>query len=286
MLDRAADTARRLGYSRAGHHRHGGHVAPSRNQDREARDRLRAYTARQRVHETQVRRRRRDDLLAVVAVVVVVGLAVVTQVVAHDGGPADEATASPTASSSPSATAAADVPSPDVAEGRTWTGQLDLNDDVQLGIELDGAAAPQATSVIVDLASKGFYTDTTCHRMSDADTAKFIQCGSANGDGTGDAGYTFGPLEDVPEDGLYPTGTIAMARGQAPDSQSTQFFVTYGDTYLDASTGGYTVVGKVTSGLDQLTANVTDAGLTPSTDEVPNDGAPVVPTTITSLTLE
>jgi peptidyl-prolyl cis-trans isomerase B (cyclophilin B) len=157
---------------------------------------------------------------------------------------------------------------------------------VQLGIELDGAAAPQATSVIVDLASKGFYTDTTCHRMSDADTAKFIQCGSANGDGTGDAGYTFGPLEDVPEDGFYPTGTIAMARGQAPDSQSTQFFVTYGDTYLDASTGGYTVVGKVTSGLDQLTANVTDAGLTPSTDEVPNDGAPVVPTTITSLTLE
>jgi len=261
-------------------------VAPSRNQDREARDRLRAYTARQRVHETQVRRRRRDDLVAAVAVVVVVGLAVVTQVVAHDGGPADEATASPTASPSATASAGGDVPSPDVAEGRTWTGQLDLNDDVQLGIELDGDAAPQATSVIVDLAAKGFYTDTTCHRMSDADTAKFIQCGSANGDGTGDAGYTFGPLEDVPEDGLYPTGTIAMARGQAPDSQSTQFFITYGDTYLDASTGGYTVVGRVTSGLDQLTANVTDAGLTPSTDEVPNDGAPVVPTTITSLTLE
>ncbi|TWX40685.1 peptidylprolyl isomerase [Frigoribacterium sp. ACAM 257] len=259
-------------------------MAPSRNQDREARDRLRAYTARQQVHETQVRRRRRDNLLAAVGVVVVVGLAVVTQVVWNTDGSGDEATAS--ASPSPSASATGDVPSSDIAEGRTWTGQLDLNDDVQLGIELDGAAAPQAASVIIDLAQQGFYTDTTCHRMSDAETAKFIQCGSANGDGTGDAGFTFGPLENVPSDGLYPTGTIAMARGGEPDSQSTQFFVTYGDTYLDASTGGYTVVGRVTSGLDQLTANVTDAGLTPSTAESPNDGAPVVPTTITSLTLE
>lgn len=261
-------------------------MAPSRNQDREARDRLRAYTARQQVHETQVRRRRRDNLLAAVGVVVVVGLAVVTQVVWNTDGSGDEATASASPSPSETASATGDVPSADIAEGRTWTGQLDLNDDVQLGVELDGTTAPQAASVIIDLAQQGFYTDTTCHRMSDAETAKFIQCGSANGDGTGDAGFTFGPLENVPADGLYPTGTIAMARGEAADSQSTQFFITYGDTYLDASTGGYTVVGRVTSGLDQLTANITDAGLTPSTAEVPNDGAPVVPTTITSLTLE
>jgi len=261
-------------------------VAPSRNQDREARDRLRAYTARQRVHETQVRRRRRDNLLAAAGVVVVVSLAVVTQVVWVSDGSDVEAAASASPSPSETASASGSVPSADIAEGRTWTGQLDLNDDVQLGVELDGAAAPQATSVIVDLARQGFYTDTTCHRMSDAETAKFIQCGSANGDGTGDAGFTFGPLENVPEDGLYPTGTIAMARGVAPDSQSTQFFVTYGDTYLDASTGGYTVVGRVTSGLDQLTSRITDAGLTPSTPDVPNDGAPVVPTTISSLTLQ
>lgn len=75
-----------------------------------------------------------------------------------------------------------------------------------------------------------------------------------------------------------------MARGEQPDSQSTQFFVTYADTYLDASTGGYTIVGRVTSGLDQLTSRITDAGLTPGRDA--NDGAPVVPTTITSLTVE
>ena len=49
-----------------------------------------------------------------------------------------------------------------------------------------GAAAPQAASVVIDLIRDGFYTGTACHRMSDAPTAEFIQCGSANGDGTGD----------------------------------------------------------------------------------------------------
>ena len=259
-------------------------MAPSDRQDREARARLRGYTARQQVHATQQRRRRRDDVAAVVGVVVVVSLAVVAQVVWYQADDGSEASASPSASASAAPTSTGDVPSSDIAEGRTWTGELDLNDDVVLGISLDGAAAPQAASVVIDLIRDGFYTGTACHRMSDAPTAEFLQCGSANGDGTGDAGFTFGPLENVPADGTYPAGTIAMARGTDPDSQSTQFFVTYGDTQLDASTGGYTVVGQVTSGLDQLTANVTDAGLTPGASDT--DGAPVVPTTITGASVE
>jgi len=263
-------------------------VAPSKNPDRENRDRLRRYTARQRVHSAQVARRRRDNVLAVTAVVVVVGLAAVSQVVWSTSGPGTPEAApsdAPSASSSPVAGEnVGDVPSESIAEGRTWTGDLQLNDDVTLGIELDGAEAPQAASVVIDLIRKGFYTGTTCHRMSDAETARFVQCGSANGDGTGDAGFTFGPLENVPRDGVYPTGTIAMARSSDPYSQSTQFFVTYGDTTLDGSTGGYTVVGRVTSGLDQLEANVTDAGLTPGSGET--DGAPVVATTITGASIE
>ncbi|GAB2971424.1 peptidylprolyl isomerase [Frigoribacterium salinisoli] len=251
---------------------------------REARDRLRRYTARQQVHAAQARRRRRDGFVGAAVAVVALGLATAGQVVL-DGGSGDPGPSS-SPSAGPSAAGSGTVPDPALAEDRTWTGTLELNDDVELGITLDGTAAPQATAVLVDLIDKGFYEGTTCHRMSDAPSARFLQCGSANGDGTGDAGYTFGPLEDVPADGLYPTGTIAMARAASPDSQSTQFFLTYGDTYLDASTGGYTVVGTVTSGLDQLEAEVTDAGLTPFSDASPNDGAPVVPTTITGITVE
>lgn len=262
----------------------GGPVGADRDQ-REARDRLRRYTARQQVHSAQARRRRRDSLLGAAVAVVALGLATAGQVALDATGPGTpDATSSPTAA--PTAEGSGTVPDPALAEDREWTGTLQLNDDVELGFTLDGTAAPQATAVLVDLIGKGFYEGTTCHRMSDAPSAQFLQCGSANGDGTGDAGYTFGPLEDVPADGLYPTGTIAMARGASPDSQSTQFFVTYGDTYLDSSTGGYTVVGTVTSGLDQLESAITDQGLTPSSEASPSDGAPVVPTTITGITVE
>ena len=46
--------------------------------------------------------------------------------------------------------------------------------------------------------------------------------------------------------------------------------------------GGYTVIGRVTSGLDELRAGVTDAGPTGGA----SDGAPSMPVTITSFTLE
>ncbi|MBD8703425.1 peptidylprolyl isomerase [Frigoribacterium sp. CFBP 13712] len=256
--------------------------------DRENRERLRRYTARKSIHAGQVARRRRDDIRASLIALVVVSAAVVSQVLYTTSGPGavddpPAATATPT----PTATSTGDVPSSDIAEDRVWTGDLVLNDDVPLAISLDGARAPQATSVLVDLIQQGFYDGTACHRLSDAPSAEFLQCGSANGDGTGDAGFTFGPLENVPADGVYPAGTIAMARGEDPNSQSTQFFITYGETTLDASTGGYTVVGSVTDGLDDLVSSIAAEGVRPVAEgQESTDGSPVVATTITSATIE
>jgi peptidyl-prolyl cis-trans isomerase B (cyclophilin B) len=237
-------------------------------------------------------------VIAVVALVVVAGLATGSQLVyagQHSPTPSAsasasasaDATAAPSASStpSPSATAAntGDVPSKSIADGATWDGTLTLNKTVKLGIELDGAKAPQATSVEIDLIRKQFYEGTTCHRLSTSAGAKFLQCGSANGDGTGDAGFQYGPLENVPADGEYPTGTIAIARSSSPSSQSTQFFIVYGDTQLDGSTGGYTVVGKVTSGLDDLEKTITSKGI--GTAGSDGTGEPKVATTITGATI-
>jgi peptidyl-prolyl cis-trans isomerase B (cyclophilin B) len=273
-------------------------VAPSKNAEREARearDRLRRYNARQSVHAHQTRRRRRDNLIAVVGILVVAAIATATQLAYFNAGPGVQA-ASPSATPTPttSATPAAgsnvgDVPASTLAEGRTWKGELELN-SVKLGVELYGNLAPQATSVFISLTRKDFYTTSgsTCHRLTASDTAKLIQCGSPNGDGTGDAGFSFGPLENVPADGVYPAGTIAMARGADPYSQSSQFFITYADTTLDASTGGYTVFGKVTSGLDSFVSQIARAGVAPdpATGSSAKDGAPAVPTKITRLTLE
>jgi peptidyl-prolyl cis-trans isomerase B (cyclophilin B) len=265
-------------------------VAPSKNAERdarEARDRLRRYNARQAVHANQVKRRRRDNLLAIVGVVVVAALATLTQVFYFTAGPG---TPSPTPSASSSAAAGSanvgNVPSADIAQGRTWAGELDLN-SVKLGIQLDGAKAPQAASVFISLAQQGFYTSTgsTCHRLTNSDTAKLIQCGSVNGDGTGDVGFSFGPLENTPSNGVYPAGTIAMARGTTAYSQSSQFFITYGDTTLDTSTGGYTVFGTVTSGLDAFISAIASGGVAPTASST-TDGAPVIPTKITQLTVQ
>ncbi|PPF69300.1 peptidylprolyl isomerase [Clavibacter michiganensis] len=251
---------------------------------REAQARLRRYAARRELHARAVRRRRRDDLVAVVGVVLVAALAVGAQLAwqAGPGAPEPAASASPTPdAATPTADPAdtQDLPPATLAEDRTWTGSLVLNGDVALGVELDGRSAPQSVSVLVSLAQSGWYADRTCHRL----TTALFQCGSADGQGGGDAGFTYGPVEDAPEDGAYPAGTIAMARGESPDSQSGQFFVVYRDTRLDTSTGGYTVVGRVTSGLDDYVARIADQGITPGASA--EDGAPVVPTTITSLTL-
>lgn len=261
-------------------------------EDREARERLRLYEARQGLHVRQRRRRVRDDLFGVGALVVVAALATGSQLAfagsrpSHDASASASATAtaSPTPSSSATPANTGDVPSASIAKDSTWTGTLTLNKDVDLGIELDGKAAPQAASVEIDLIRKQFYEGTKCHRLADSADFKFLQCGSANGDGTGDAGFEYGPIENTPSDDLYPKGTIAVARSSSTSSQSTQFFIVYGDTTLDGSTGGYTVVGKVTSGLDDLQREITSKGIRDAGQD--GTGAPKVATTITGATIE
>ena len=69
-----------------------------------------------------------------------------------------------------------------------------------------------------------------------------------------------------------------MARGGVADSQGSQFFLVYRTSHLTA-TPGYTVFGKVTSGLPALKTAVTSKGVTGGG----TDGAPKVATTITAL---
>jgi peptidyl-prolyl cis-trans isomerase B (cyclophilin B) len=261
-------------------------VASNDRQAREERARLRTYQARQEVHASKQRRRVRDNVIAVVSLVVVLALATGAQLFYFSGGPGTpEPVASETPTPTPSAPAGenqGDVPPAALSEGRTWTGTLTLN-DIPLGVELDGAAAPQAVASEISLIQSGFYDGTSCHRLT-KDSIWVLQCGDPAGDGTGGPDYSYGPVENAPADGVYPAGTIAMARQPANGySHGSQFFVVYQDTTLTPDeAGGYTVVGHVTSGLDALRAGVTDAG----TVDGGGDGAPAVPVTITGFTIE
>lgn len=269
----------------------------SKNQERaarEARERLRAYNARQEVHAHAVKRRFRDNLIAIIGVVIVAALATATQIFYFTAGPGSpsasaSASASPTPSASSSAAAGTNVGAPDksLAEGRTWTGVLTLN-KVALGVSLDGAKAPQAVAGIIQDIKKSYYPGKTCHRLAESTNFGILQCGSVDGTGAADPAFSYGPVENAPTDNVYPAGTIAMARASGNGySNGHQFFLVFADSTIPAdAAGGYTVVGTITSGLDELKSQIVAGGITAGASGSTTDGSPTIPTSITSFTLQ
>ncbi|GAA3217482.1 peptidylprolyl isomerase [Oerskovia jenensis] len=220
------------------------------------RARLREQKWTQRQSEARARRRRAWTIAGALTGVAVV--AVVTVLAVRANAPDKTFTLPPAAD----------------AEGREWTGDLRTSAG-EIAFTLDGQAAPQAVANFVSLAQGGFFDGTDCHRLT-TEGIFILQCGDPTGTGTGGPGYEFGPVENAPEDGLYPAGTIAMARTDAgTDTMGSQFFLVYEDTTLPTTTGGYTVFGKITSGLDVVRA-VADAG----TADGSGNGSPANPVTI------
>jgi peptidyl-prolyl cis-trans isomerase B (cyclophilin B) len=164
------------------------------------------------------------------------------------------------------------APPKTLAAGKSWTLTLKTTcGDVVA--TLDGAKAPQAVSSAIFLSRNGFWNGSPCHRLTTAGIY-VLQCGDPTGTGTGGPGYSFGPVENAPKDGVYPAGTIAMARSQSPDSNGSQFFIVYKDSSLPAP--GYTVMGRITKGLDVVT-KVAAGGA-----EGGSDGKPQRPISIVS----
>ncbi len=174
----------------------------------------------------------------------------------------------------------AEVPDASIAEDRQWTGSMALNGEV-LDVTLFGDLAPQAVANFVSLSRDGFYEDLDCHRLV-TDGIFVLQCGDPNGDGTGGPGYTWGPIENTPEDDLYPAGTIAMARaGNLGDSMGSQFFIVYEDSTIPSDVaGGYTIMGQVDNGLETV-RQIASLG----TADGSNDGTPAENVTLTSVEL-
>ncbi|WGM18733.1 peptidylprolyl isomerase [Paenarthrobacter sp. OM7] len=266
-------------------------MATRSRDDREAKRRIRQMEAKRALRQEQGKRRKRDNTIAVGAGAAAVVLAVVLQLTVFSSNPteaefaaAEAGLSSPSASPSAPASNSSDIPSPDTAAGKTFTGELALNSGV-VGVELNGTAAPQAAAVFKSLSDSSYYNGKFCHRLTTSETFGLLQCGAPSEDGADDPNYRWGPLENTPADNKYPAGTIAVARsGNNAYGNGHQFFIVYKDTTIPADTaGGYTVVGKVTSGLD-VVANIAAAGL--KTGESTSDGAPVAPVTIDSFSLK
>jgi peptidyl-prolyl cis-trans isomerase B (cyclophilin B) len=142
--------------------------------------------------------------------------------------------------------------------------------------------APYATYSFEYLAGKGYFNNTPCHRLTTSGIY-VLQCGDPTGTGSGGPGYKFqdenlsyfGPAGSSGSV-TYPAGTVAMANGGA-DTNGSQFFLVYKDSPLPPR---YTPFGKITSGLDVLTAIAAKGS---DNSNATGDGKPNETVTITSV---
>ena len=248
-----------------------------------AQARLKTFEAKQQLQNNKETRRNRDNRIAIIISAAVVVLALGSQFAYSFGPGASTATPSATATTSVSPTptptstsiiapaaclkaplpkmsaktaAPTSVPSPSIAQKRTWSGTMYVN-GCPLSISIDGAHAPQSAANFIALAKSGFYNSVSCHRLT-TQGIYVLQCGDPKGDGTGGPGYSFGPNnENVPTKVspasasavTYGTGVLAMANSGGTATQGSQFFIVYNDSPLSPS---YSVFGKVTNGIDKI----------------------------------
>jgi peptidyl-prolyl cis-trans isomerase B (cyclophilin B) len=143
---------------------------------------------------------------------------------------------------------------------------------------LDASAAPCTVESFVSLAKQGYFDDTTCHRLTLAQTGiEVLQCGDPTGTGTGGPGYTV--PDELTGKERYPAGTLAMANTGQPDTGGSQFFMVYGKTPLPPQ---YTVFGKISPESVKQIQKVADKGVDNAFG--PGDGHPKEKVTISSVT--
>lgn len=254
------------------------------NREREIIER---YQAKQEIAKQRAARAPKDNRLFSIIAIAAVLVAGIGQVVYFGFGPGNTITVDEAVDqivdeleTETESADQAEVPDPAVSENRAWQGQLVLNGE-PLEVTMFGDLAPQAVANFVTLAEDGFYDGIGCHRLV-TEGIFVLQCGDPNGDGTGGPGYTWGPIENAPEDDLYPAGSIAMARaGNLGDSMGSQFFIVYEDSVIPSDVaGGYTIMGQVDNGLETV-RQFASLG----TEDGSNDGTPAEQIIIDSVEL-
>lgn len=157
-----------------------------------------------------------------------------------------------------------------IDESASYSAVVDT-DRGEFTIELDVDRAPLTVNNFVVLSRYGYYEGVSFHRI----IPNFVvQGGDPNGDplGTGGPGYAF--ADELPEEGEYQVGSVAMANS-GPDTNGSQFFVVTGEQG-EALPPRWSMFGMVTDGLDvvfEIESTGTDSG------------TPMEATTINSITI-
>ncbi len=150
-------------------------------------------------------------------------------------------------------------------------------------IELDAAKAPKSVENFIGYVNAGHYDGTVFHRVI---SNFMIQGGGMTADMK--EKQTRAPIGLESRNGLNnDKGTVAMARTNAPNSATAQFFINLKDNeFLNSAASrdgnGYAVFGKVVSGMDvvEKIRNV------PTGNKGPFENVPLEPVTIKQATVE
>jgi len=187
--------------------------------------------------------------------------------------------------------------------GNPSSGTRPMNITFSAGLvttELDLAQSPCTAASFAYLASKNFFDNTSCHRMTDK-SIYVLQCGDPGSppNGSGGPSYQFADeyLPAAPEPSaepspsaapdpnagtvIYPAGTLAMANSGTPGTNGSQFFIVWKDSPFPPS---YTIFGRITQGLDNV-LKIVAGGHDGSFDPQPGGGKPKNEALIQSLTV-
>ena len=109
-------------------------------------------------------------------------------------------------------------------------------------IALDALAAPRTVNSFVFLARYHYYDGVVFHRII---PGFVLQGGDPTGSGSGGPGYRF--ADELPSEGRYEIGSLAMANA-GPNTNGSQFFITVAPTpWLDNK---HAIFGEIVEGQD------------------------------------
>ncbi|MFP4273430.1 MAG: peptidylprolyl isomerase [Paracoccaceae bacterium] len=135
----------------------------------------------------------------------------------------------------------------EVAGEANGTVTIDLLEDV----------APGHVDRIVTLAEQGAYDGVVFHRVIEGFMAQTgdVEFGRLEGGDMGRAGMGGSDLPNLEaefSDLPFDRGVVGMARSRDPDSANSQFFIMFAPGHF--LNGDYTVVGRVTEGMEVVDA--------------------------------
>lgn len=151
---------------------------------------------------------------------------------------------------------------------------IEVQDYGTIKVELNADIAPITVSNFADLVESGFYDGLTFHRII---KGFMIQGGDPMGNGTGGSSRLI--KGEFSANGVvnaiqHKRGVISMARAQANDSASSQFFIMHADAdHLD---GQYAAFGKVTEGMDVVDAIADSVPVEDNNGTVASANQPVI----------